>query len=263
MKFQILFGFQFYGGTWITSESQTRIITMKNREFVRKTFHQIRDTDIEDLKKGAVSILVVHNIPLSPKDLFKELNRIGRFQKQDMSRDFIQTVTISKKHRGLPWHTDRSYHTRPPRFVALYASRAPEKKTGGDTLYCDLQKAYQDLPEKTMKKIEGLQLLHFNRYMLFPKIRRKDIRKFHILSSIHPLVQSDERGKYLFFNWDYTDDFPLKGELCRHIYQTNYIYKHHWSSFDLVISNNFKTNHKRNRFNPGQSPRTLSRFHII
>ena len=145
-----------------------------------------------------ISVLVVHNIPLSIKGICKELRRIGQLQRIDMSDDLFQTVTIRKTNYGIPWHADRSYHSRPPRFVALYASRIPEKKAGGDTSYCDLQKAYQDLPAKTRKEIEPLQLLHIYKYVLYPHIR-KHIRKFRILSSIHPLVQSDETGKYLVF----------------------------------------------------------------
>ena len=236
---------------------------MKNREFVRKTFHQITDEDILALKKGIVSILVVHHITLSQQGLFKELNRIGQLQKIDMTGDFIQTVTIKKEHPGIPWHTDRSYHSHPPRFVALYAFNAPEKSRGGSTLYCDLQKACQDLPKKVIEEIKEFQLLHFNRYMLFPQVRRKHLKKFQVLSSIHPLIKSDEMGKYLFFNRDYTANFALKEKLCQHVYKTSYIYQHHWSSFDLVISNNFKTNHTREKMlDPGQSPRTLSRLHF-
>ena len=247
--------------------------TIKNREFVRQTSHKITDTDIQDLKRGAVSVLVVHSIPLSTEDLLKQLNRIGEFQRQDISGDFVSTQTINQASKGIPWHTDRSYHPHPPQFVVLYASSAPKKEAGGETLYCDMQKAYQDLPEKTMKEINELQLLHFNKYIPFPKkiIKRNmhlnllEVKKsrFHIISAIHPLIKSDEIGKYLFFNKDFTAEFYLKEKLCQHTYKSSYIYEHRWSSFDLVISNNFKTNHKRETLlNPGQSFRTMTRVHI-
>ena len=237
---------------------------MKNREFIRKTYHEVTDTDIQDLKKGIVSVLIVHKIPLSMNALSKELYRIGQFQRQDVNYNFINTITLNKETQKLPWHMDRSYHFRPPRFIALYAFSTPEKEVGGETLYCDMQKACQDLPTETMKKLNDLQLLHFNKYALTPKYSKKIKKNFHILSAVHPLVQFDETGKYLFFSEDYVADFIYKEELCRHIYQPAYIYKHHWSSFDLVISNNFKTNHRREKMlNPGQSPRIVSRVHLF
>ena len=237
--------------------------TIRNREFVRQTFHKITDADIHDLKRGAVSVLVVHGIPLSIKDLLKQLNRIGELQRQDINGDFVRTHTINQACEGMPWHTDRSYHPHPPQFVALYAFSAPKKEAGGETLYCDMQKACQDLPEKAMKEINELQLLHFNKYSLFPKKIIKGMKKIRIISAVHPLIKSDEMGKYLFFNQDYTAEFYLKEKLCRHTYKSSYIYEHRWSSFDLVISNNFKTNHKRETLlNPGQSFRTVTRIHI-
>ena len=237
---------------------------MKNREFVRKTYHKLTDTDIQDLKKGIVSVLIVRDIPLSMKALFKELNRIGLFQRQDVSYKFINTSNINEEKQALPWHMDRSYHFHPPRFIALYARSVPKKEVGGETSYCDLQKAYQDLPIETMEELNDLQLLHLNKYVLIPKQSKKIKKNFHILSAVHPLVQFDEMGKYLFFSEDYVADFYLKEKLCQHIYQATYIYKHHWSSFDLVISNNFKTNHRREKMlNPGQSSRIMSRFHLI
>lgn len=235
---------------------------MKEREFVRKVSHKIKDIDIKDLKSGLVSILVVHNIPLSQKSLLEQLNRIGNLQRQDISGDFINIISFKKATNGMPWHTDRSYHSHPPQFVALYALSVPEENKGGATLYCDLQKAYQGLSKEMIKKLNHLYLLHLNKYMLDPKSRRKYARRFLRGSAVHPLIQSDETGKYLFFNWDYTDDFPLKEKLCRHVYQMAHIYKHQWSPFDLIISNNLKTNHRREENLDLESPRTLWRFHL-
>lgn len=232
---------------------------VKNREFIRTIYHKITDADIQDLKKGVVSVLVVRSFRLSETALFRELKRIGQFQRQDISRDFLGTSVINSKHPALPWHMDRSYHHHLPRFIALYALSVPEKKVGGETSYCDMQKAYEDLSATMKKEICDLQLLYSNKCKV-----SSYKKKFPISSAIHPLVQSDETGKYLFFDRDYAVNFHLKEKLCQHIYQTAYIYKHHWSSWDLVLSNNFKTNHQREKtVSPSQSPRVLTKFHLI
>ena len=235
---------------------------MQNREFIRKIFHPISDKDIRDLKNGLVSILVVQNIFLSIDALTEQLKRIGNLKKQDGNNDFIYFVKMRKDHPGRPFHIDRSYHPKPPRFSALYALKAPNKNKGGATYYCDLQKAYQELPQKMIKKIEQMKLLYFNRYMA-NSANKKHIRHYHILSAVHPLVQSDKTGKYLFFSLEHAANFPLKKKLYQHICQPAYIYKHHWSVFDLIVSNNFKTCHKQGaNFGLDESLRKLVRIHI-
>jgi len=234
---------------------------MEEREFIKETPYKLKDEDIQGLKKGILSVLVIRNMPLSYSSLLKQVKRIGKLQKQDISGTFVK-VSSGKTLAGIPWHTDRSYHPQPPHFVALYSLSAAEQSKGGLTLFCDLQRAYQDMPEEMIRKLSHLQLLHFNRYMLDPKAKRRSIKNFRCVSAIHPLIQSDKTGKYLFFNLDYTAEFPLKQKLCNHIYQKSYIYEHHWKAFDLVISNNMKTNHMLQKTVNSKSPRTMLRFHL-
>ena len=113
-----------------------------------------------------------------------------------------------------------------------------------------------------LDKTKDLQLLHLNKYQRNPKQKKSLGRRFRCVSAVHPVIKSDETGRYLYFNWDYTEDFPLRNELGRHIYQKPYIYTHHWSPFDLVIFNNFKTNHKKQRAIDRQSFRRTARFHV-
>ena len=233
---------------------------MEKREFLKEAY-KIKDEDIQRLKRGLISVLVVRDIPLSYSSLLEKLKSVGKLQKQDISGDFFR-IASGTTMPGIPWHTDRSYHPLPPRFVALYALSVPEPGKGGMTSFCDLQKAYQDMPEDMKKKFNHLQLLHLNRYMLDPKQKRRLSRRFRCVSAVHPLVQSDETGQYLFFDMDYTVDFPLKRELCRYVYQKDYIYDHHWAPFDLVISNNLKTNHKLQKTVNSKTPRKVLRLHF-
>ena len=235
----------------------------QKREFVRQISYQIENKDIQDLKRGFVSALVVRNIEFSKDSLTGLLLKLGSFQRQDISGGaFVNTISGKGASQSIDWHADRAYHPYPPRFVALYSLSTLDKKRGGATCFCDLQKAYQDMPESMKKKINPLNLLFFNRYMLYKALWPQRGR-FRLLSAIHPLVRSDETGKYLFFNRDYTADFELKSELCRHIYKKAYIYTHYWSRFDLLISNNFKTNHLRQKtLGKGPPYRKILRFHL-
>ena len=59
---------------------------------------------------------------------------------------------------GTYWHSDYSYLDIPARATLLYSIDVP--KVGGDTLFADQEKAYEDLPEAMKKRIGGLVTLN-------------------------------------------------------------------------------------------------------
>jgi taurine dioxygenase len=59
---------------------------------------------------------------------------------------------------GTYFHTDYSYLDVPARATTLYSRVVPSK--GGDTLFANQYAAYDDLPEATRRRIDGLVGLH-------------------------------------------------------------------------------------------------------
>ena len=59
---------------------------------------------------------------------------------------------------GTYFHTDYSYLDVPARATLLYSVQVPSK--GGDTLFANQYAAYDDLPSRMKKRIEGLVALH-------------------------------------------------------------------------------------------------------
>jgi taurine dioxygenase len=55
---------------------------------------------------------------------------------------------------GTYWHTDYSYLADPAKATTLYSIQVP--KAGGDTLFANQRAAYDDLPEATKRRIDGL-----------------------------------------------------------------------------------------------------------
>jgi taurine dioxygenase len=53
------------------------------------------------------------------------------------------------------WHTDLAYKERPALVSILRARLVPE--VGGDTLWVDMEAAYDELPEDTKRRLEGLR----------------------------------------------------------------------------------------------------------
>src|SRR5258707_9761241 len=53
------------------------------------------------------------------------------------------------------WHTDMSYLPDPPKASALYALEVPPR--GGDTIFCSMYAAWDELPDRLRRRIEGLR----------------------------------------------------------------------------------------------------------
>jgi taurine dioxygenase len=73
-------------------------------------------------------------------------------------RDIPEVMELTKgpDSRGEEniWHSDQPWKQRPPALTILRALRVPE--TGGDTLFADMAAGYDDLPDETKARLEGL-----------------------------------------------------------------------------------------------------------
>lgn len=56
------------------------------------------------------------------------------------------------------WHSDSSHHAVPSMITILQSVRNPSK--GGNTDFCNMYAVYQDLPEETKTRIDGLYGIH-------------------------------------------------------------------------------------------------------
>jgi taurine dioxygenase len=68
----------------------------------------------------------------------------------------VQELTKGPDSRGEEniWHSDQPWMERPPALTILRAIRVPD--TGGDTLFADMAAAYDDLPDATKARLDGL-----------------------------------------------------------------------------------------------------------
>ncbi len=76
---------------------------------------------------------------------------------------------------GSGWHTDFTFQAQPPSRTLLYAVDVPQ--VGGDTLYCNLYKAYDSLSPGMQKMLEGLTAIHSAVRSYGPKATLKDTQE--------------------------------------------------------------------------------------
>jgi taurine dioxygenase len=159
---------------------------------------------------------------------------------------------------GETFHTDHSNHPAPPKATTLFAVDLPS--SGGDTQYVNMHDAYDDLPEATKRKIDGLKAVHVYQSKYSPRELSgldEDSRRQLPPPGVHPLVRTHpENGrKALFLNpvrmesivgMEDADALKLIDELMQHATQKKYEYRHKWRPGDWVMWDNRSVMHQAN-----------------
>ena len=180
---------------------------------------------------------------------------------------------------GTYWHTDYSYLQVPARATLLHSIEMP--KVGGDTLFADQEKAYEDLPEATKRRIDGMVTLNVygNRDDLDlrsrtsappPTQEQRDKRGAHLIR--HPLVRRHPHtGRKALYSVSGTS-FAIEGmphdeglallrELAAHSTQPKYQYRMQYGVGDVVIWDNASVLHSATLTDPAHA-RTLFRITV-
>lgn len=163
--------------------------------------------------------------------------------------------TLGQLPDGEMWfHIDQIYTPNPCRGAALHAIEVPAD--GGDTCFANAVRAYEDLPQKTKDRLNGLTAQHSFQYGATTEAgKTDDDRPRHS----HPLVRRiPESGKKALtvcrLMTDRINELPndesraLIDELCDHLEQEKYIYRHKWRVGDILVWDNRCVNHARTDF---------------
>jgi taurine dioxygenase len=215
-------------------------------------------------------VLIMHDQHFSPEQFKVAAQLFGELQPHDKRErhvpghpdvDYICNDEIVDGKRIIPgetFHVDHSNHPRPPKVTTLFAVKLPS--SGGDTQYVNMHDAYDDLPEATKQKIDGLKAVHVYLSKYSPrslgKISEESLGKVPP-PGVHPLVRTHpENGrKTLFLNpvrmesiigMEDQDALTLIDELMRHATQKKYEYRHKWRSGDWVLWDNRSVMHQAN-----------------
>ncbi|WP_051062155.1 TauD/TfdA dioxygenase family protein [Ilumatobacter nonamiensis] len=139
------------------------------------------------------------------------------------------------------WHSDITFEPHPSKFAILHMKTCPE--VGGDTLWANAYKAYDELSAPMRVMCDGLTALHDASPHLVPD-------KMHI----HPVVRvHPETGRRsLFVNEHFTrrivelsdaESTMLLTYLCRWIHQPNFTVRHRWRPGTVAMWDNRCTQH--------------------
>jgi taurine dioxygenase len=200
--------------------------------------------------------------------------KIYRVCNTDEEGDIVPSQETSWQYlkQSWRWHTDSSFREIPSMGSILHGIRITN--AGGNTLFANMYAAYDALDAATKKRIEGLWVIHDHAYILSlsPELAAKEDKGvYENLPPVrHPLVRRHPVTKRLslflsphtMVNIDgmpATDGRSLLDDLIAHATQEHFVYRHVWSTDDVIMWDNRCTMHSVEPFDNETIPRIMHR----
>jgi alpha-ketoglutarate-dependent 2,4-dichlorophenoxyacetate dioxygenase len=167
------------------------------------------------------------------------------------------------------WHSDSSFKATPALYSMLHGRVVPPE--GGETEFADMRAAWDALPAKMQAKIKDLVADHsllYSRGLLgftdyteeerqrFAPVPQRLVRK-HPGSGRLSLYLSSHIGQ--IHGWPRPEAMALIRDLMEHATQREFVYRHHWRQYDLVMWDNRATMHRARPFEDRAYARDMRR----
>lgn len=203
----------------------------------------------------------------------------GTVQESNKDANKVLLVTNIKDDAGKPigafgegefwFHIDSGYSARPYKYTFLYALELPS--TGGNTMFSNMYKAYEAVPEALKAKLKGKRALHIHEYN-----RSKQANSSGDISGIphhyHPVfVTHPGTGRKTLFvdrlmttaleGFDPAEGSAILDQLYEIGERREFIFEHVWKLGDFLMWDNRCTIHARTDF-PKEERRLLRRCTI-
>ena len=225
-------------------------------------------------------VLLFRDQSLTDEDLLAFSRRFGDLDEapvQETGKRFVEGhpeiyVVSNLVQDGVPigslgageavWHTDMSYLPAPPKASVLYAIEVPAH--GGDTSFCSMSAAWEQLPDRLQKRAAGLRVKHDGTYNSGGYVRqgvtptgdpRTSPGTLHPLVSVH--AETGRPGLYLgrrrnayIEGLSLDESEALLDEIWAEATRASLAWTHQWRVGDLVLWDNRCTMHRRDAFDP-------------
>jgi alpha-ketoglutarate-dependent 2,4-dichlorophenoxyacetate dioxygenase len=209
------------------------------------------------------------------RDFSAQKPRTGYAEVADMSNVGADNRPVERTDKKIVgnmanqlWHSDSSFQKPAARYSLLLAVRLPS--WGGETEYCDLRAAYDELDPRLKSIVEGLEAEH---YSLHSRIMLGDDEYSEAARSVFPPVSwpivrthPGSLRKLLYIGaharsvqgMTVAEGRVLLMDLLEHATQPRFVYRHIWRPGDLVMWDNRATLHRGRRWDM-QEARELRR----
>ncbi|HVL10082.1 MAG TPA: TauD/TfdA family dioxygenase [Burkholderiaceae bacterium] len=208
-----------------------------------------------------VHVLSQYNHPDHP-EIFRLSNRV------------VDGKPMGISDGGSYWHSDLAFQVQPAKATILNALEIPAE--GGDTLFIDMEAAYNALSDEWKARLDGLRAIHRYRPRATTdgqttQVKMTEEQKQKTPDVDHPLIRTnpDTGRKAIFAHPGMTVEIVGLGKaesdeilefLFAHTIQPQFRYDFRWSPGDVVMWDNRSTMHSATtRDLPAGQHRTLYR----
>jgi alpha-ketoglutarate-dependent taurine dioxygenase len=162
------------------------------------------------------------------------------------------------------WHTDSSFIDVPPAASLLRSLECPPPSAGGATSFLNCYTAYDELPEATKQRIDGLTMIHAATHSSGGKAHQgfetvADVSQ--VPGARQPMVrthpETDRKALFLgrrinayVIGLPVAESEALLDELWAHTTQPKYTWTQEWRVGDLIWWDNRCAMHRRDAFDP-------------
>ena len=167
---------------------------------------------------------------------------------------------------GQYWHTDGAFTRQPHIYSVLHSQEIPTDEHGqalGNTMFVSTVHAFATLPEVLQQRLRPLRGLHsliaqyekkkssgIGRHVpLTPEQKQRTPDLYHPIVWLHPrsgreCLYVNEGTTFGIEGMPEAEAMPLIRELCAHISRPETVYHHSWRVGDVLIWDNYSTQHK-------------------
>ena len=209
-------------------------------------------------------VLFFRNQNITPEEQINLAKKFGPLEKHVYVKNlkgYPEIIRIIKganeKHQwGETWHTDVSYNPKPTKVIILRSRKIPP--VGGDTMFSNMEIAYETLDEEIKKKIEGKKAVHSSlgaAAFVDKYAEMEGNGNLDEYSNEHPIVRThpETKKKILYVNSMYTKriidmDKKQSDEILKKIFEhqerLDFTCRFKWTENAVAIWDNRSTQHQ-------------------
>jgi taurine dioxygenase len=229
------------------------------QELDRETFKALEAALIEH------KVIVIRDQDLTTEQHVAISRHFGELEVHPMRpQGEFPEILVLDNHKDNPvlstdvWHSDTTFRTNPTKFTILRCQIIP--KVGGDTLWADMEAAYEGLSPTFRKMIDGLKAVHdFQNFRVLFKKTDEDQAKLRKMEELfpnptHPVVRTHPitGRKCIYVNPQFTvrieglepdESRAILEVLYRQAQVPEYQFRVRWTPGAIVFWDNRSTQH--------------------
>mgnify|MGYP002525050006 FL=1 len=200
---------------------------------------------------------------ITPEEQLTLASRFGPIEQHAYVKgldDYPEIVRIIKKpdeknQWGENWHSDVSYNVKPTKAVILKSIKIPP--VGGDTMFANMELAWETLDESIKEKIKNKKAIHSSlgaKFFIEDYKAMESNGNYDEYSNEHPIVRThpETRKKILFVNWTYTkkiigmdkkESDEILNEIFKHQARLDFTCRFQWTENAVAIWDNRSVQH--------------------